>query len=29
MAIESPSYDVECKDGNIEIRNYDDYIVLR
>jgi hypothetical protein len=29
MAIESPTYNVESKDGNIEIRKYDDYIVAQ
>jgi hypothetical protein len=29
MAIESPSYNVESVDGNIEIRRYDDYIVAQ
>lgn len=29
MAIESPNYVVESKDGNIEIRRYDDYIVAQ
>ena len=29
MAIESPNYNVESKDENIEIRKYDDYIVAQ
>jgi DNA gyrase inhibitor GyrI len=29
MAIESPNYNVESNDGNIEIRKYDDYIVAQ
>jgi DNA gyrase inhibitor GyrI len=29
MAIESPLYTVESKDGDIEIRKYDDYIVAQ
>ena len=29
MAIESPSYSIESKDGNIEIRKYKDYIVAQ
>lgn len=29
MAIESPDYTVECKDGDIEIRNYKDFIMAQ
>jgi len=29
MATESPAYNVESKDGNIEIRKYEDYIVAQ